>query len=328
MNEYLPLLLLLFLTFLSALCSGMETGIYALDRVRLQLRADDGRGRVRRLLAAAAKPASTVASLLFANNVVNYFAADAASRALDGLLPSTNVLLRQLLDTLLIAPFLFICSDLGPKDAFLRAPQRLMLLFEPFLTAVRIVGGLAIKPLLMIVDRIGRRDDDEDDGAAFDRAAIGRLFTEEAEVAALSPAQRRLAERVLRLRLARVDERMTPLDRVAFVPHDADAETVAHLGAAVGRSRLPVRSAGNEGFAGYVNVADAVAVTSAGGGRDADFIGRHLHDLPKIPLKANISSALVRFQRRRRPLMQVVTRDGRPAGILAASDLVDALFDP
>lgn len=326
MSDVAPVLILLGLTFLSALCSGMETGLYALDRVRLQLRAEDGDGRARRLLGAAAKPASTVASLLFANNVVNYFVADAASRALDGVLPPANVLVRQLVDTLLIAPFLFICGDLGPKDAFLRAPQRLMLLFEPFLTAVRVVGGFAIKPLLMIVERLGRRDDDG--VGALDRAAVGRLFNEEAEVAALSPSQRRLAERVLRLRLARVDERMTPLERVASVAHDADAETVASLGAAVGKSRLPVRAAGNGGFDGYVNVADAVAASEAGDGRTAGFVAQHRHELPKIPLKANISSALVRFQRRRRPLMEVVTRDGRTAGILAASDLVDALFDP
>jgi CBS domain containing-hemolysin-like protein len=326
MSFLLPLAALLALTFLSALCSGMETGLYALDRVRLQLRGEDGDGRARRLFAAAQRPAATVAALLVANNVVNYFVADAASRALDEVVTTRHVLVRQVVDTLLVAPFLFICGDLAPKDAFLRAPHRLMRRFEPFLTGVRLAGGVVLAPLLWLAEKL--RGGDDESGSDFDRAAIGRMFNEEAEVAALSPAQRRLAERVLRLRQSRVEERMTSLDRVAAVAAEATADAVAALGAKVGKSRLPVRASGEAAFVGYVNVADALAAVGEGDGERPGFAGRALHELPKIPLRATISSALVRFQRRRRPLMQVVTREGRAAGILAASDLVDALFDP
>ncbi|HYC78338.1 MAG TPA: CNNM domain-containing protein, partial [Planctomycetota bacterium] len=240
------------LMFLSSLCSGMETGFYALDRVRLQLRAEEGDGRARRLLVAAARPAVAVCALLLANNVVNYFVSDAASALLDGVAPSSGGVLRQVLDTLAVTPFLFVLGDLAPKDAFLRAPTRLMLRFEPFFRLILAAFGPAAAPFLWL----GRKIGGEGAGLAreetvFERAALGRLLTEEEEVAGLSPAQRDFAKRVLRLRTVRVADRMTPVKAVAAVRLDARASEIAALGAAVKRSRLPVWAPGGRIFAGY-----------------------------------------------------------------------------
>lgn len=327
MNAYAAVAALVAVSFLSALCSGMETGLYALDRIRLRIRAEEGDRRARRLLAAASAPAVSVSALLLANNVLNYFATDVASAALDHALPSMDVLSRQIADTLLLSPFLFVCCDLAPKDAFMRAPWRLMRLFEPFLTFVRGSCGTLVRPLLALFARFGRRD--ETKATDFlERAGLGRLLTEEQEIETLSPAQRRLAERVLRLRHVKVEERMTPIAGVVWVPADASAEAVAAAGLRCGKSRIPVRATPRGAFAGYVNVVDAVVAADAGEGDRPGFAGARLHELPFVARRSTVASALVRFQRRRRPLMQVLAAEGEPVGILAASDLVDALFDP
>jgi putative hemolysin len=316
---------LVLLTALSALCSGLETGLYGFDRVRIRLRAEEGDRRARRLLAAAARPAATVVSLLVANNIFNFFASTASSRLLELAAPGEGGLGRGLLDAALLTPFLFVFGELAPKTAFLRAPTRRMRRFEPALTLIRGVGAVIVAPVLALVERIGGAKDD-DGGSHFDRAAIGRLLTEEAEIAGLSPAQRRLAERVLRLRQAVVEERMTPLAQVVEAPASATAAEVVRLGAAAEKSRLPVRAPGAPSYLGSVSVTDAAIAAEESDA--AGYAAAHVHELPMIPARGEVASALARFQRRRKPLMQVVDRKGRAVGLLAASDLVNALFEP
>jgi putative hemolysin len=315
------------LTAMSALCSGLETGLYAVDRVRLQIRAEEGDRRARRLLAAAARPATTVAALLVANNIVNYFVSVSASSALDHVLPVSQDVVRRLVDTAVITPILFVFGDLGPKDAFLRRPTLLMRRYEPALTFVRSLGALVATPLLALAERFGGGRGGAHEASRFDRAAIGRLLSEEAEIAGLSPAQRRLATRVLQLRQARVEERMTPVSKVAEVSTDASAAEVVRVGVQARKSRLPVRAPGAAAYAGYVSVTDAAVVAGEDDEHAPGFAEARLHGLPRVLARTEVGKALVGFQRRRKPIMQVVDADGRATGLLAASDLVDALFE-
>jgi Mg2+/Co2+ transporter CorB len=56
----------------SALYSGMETGAYTLNRVRLQVLADRGQRRALTLRHLLDRPATLLATLLIGNNVTNY----------------------------------------------------------------------------------------------------------------------------------------------------------------------------------------------------------------------------------------------------------------
>jgi putative hemolysin len=319
-------LVVLFLA-LSALCSGMETGLYALDRLRARIRAEEGDARSARLLSAAARPVVAVTAILTANNIVNYFVSDSADAVLDRVMPTTDLLLRQLADALVVAPVLFVVAELGPKDAFLRAPNRLMRAFEPVLTTLIATLGLTLRPALAFFGRY-LKDEEGDATATLDRASLGRLLTETEDAASLSPSQRRLAERVLLLKHVRVEERMTPRAEVRCVAALATPKDAADIGRRFGKSRIPIVSIDGKTFEGYVNTVDAAALTEAEGAEDAATLERLAHRLPVISRKATVAAAMVGFQVKRKPLFQVVDGEGRTVGLLAASDLVDALFEP
>ena len=59
---------------LSALYSGLETGLYTVNKIRLDVRASSGIASANRLLALIDRPTRMLAVLLVCNNVANYLA--------------------------------------------------------------------------------------------------------------------------------------------------------------------------------------------------------------------------------------------------------------
>ncbi len=64
---------------LSALLSGMETGLYVLNKIRLDLRAEAGSRRARILRDLLSNPGDLLATLLLGNSIANYGATFAVS---------------------------------------------------------------------------------------------------------------------------------------------------------------------------------------------------------------------------------------------------------
>jgi putative hemolysin len=306
---------------LAALLAGMETGLYALERVRLEVSAEKGSRAAARLLRLVSSPATSLCALLLATSVAQYALAAVADRLVTLAAPGQGVVLRKLLDTALLGPVLFVLGDLVPKHVFLRAPSGLMMACQPLLSAVRTVFLPLAAPLVRLAGAAGAGATPAGPVSAFDRGGIRYLLTGEDEAGALTPSQRGLAERVLLLRGTRVQDRMVPLARTSAVALGATAREIVAEGARSGHSRLPVFDAGRTRFLGYVNVIDAA---TAEGPFD---LARSLHELPVFSCDLPVATALYRLQRAGRPIAAVMSPDGRTMlGIVAVSDIVSALF--
>nr|MBC8202132.1 DUF21 domain-containing protein [Planctomycetota bacterium] len=59
---------------LSALYSGLETGLYTINKIRLDVRALSNVASAKRLLEILDRPARMLAVLLVCNNIANYLA--------------------------------------------------------------------------------------------------------------------------------------------------------------------------------------------------------------------------------------------------------------
>ena len=149
------LLVMVLLLAVTALLAGLETGLYSLERVRLEVSAARGDRIARRLLAIVANPATTLCALLLATSIAHYALAHFADQIVDEVFHPAGELSKKILDTLLLGPVLFVLGDLVPKNVFMRAPGGLMRAFEPVLSVLRIV----FLPISLPLVRIAGKDD-------------------------------------------------------------------------------------------------------------------------------------------------------------------------
>ena len=110
---------------LSAFCSGVETGLYRVPRVRLVLDAVDGSRVARGLLWLTNHPGLFVSTLLVGNTVANYAVPIGIAWFVYELFdyddPRVNIAV-----SILITPILFIFCELLPKSLFHQIPNRLL----------------------------------------------------------------------------------------------------------------------------------------------------------------------------------------------------------
>ena len=111
----LPILLILGACALSAFCSGVETGLYRVPRVRLVLDAVDGSRVARGLLWLTNHPGLFVSTLLVGNTVANYAVPVGVAWLVLEIFgyddPRVNIAV-----SILSTPLLFIFCELLPKS--------------------------------------------------------------------------------------------------------------------------------------------------------------------------------------------------------------------
>jgi CBS domain containing-hemolysin-like protein len=316
----LALLLGVLCLALSAIFSGTETGLYSLERVRLQLRAAEGHSSSRHLLAVVRSPGHAVCTLLLGNTLVNFAVAACGGEVLRACAdPGLDDIELELLNTLYLVPLVFVFGELLPKNLFLRHPGALVPVVWPVYRIVEFLLYPLVRPLLLLLRKLDRGTPGGGD-SLLRREALAGVLTRDDEAERLSSAQRAIAERILDLRSRRIRELMIPWERVVAVAQGAGQEEILRAGAESGVSRILVRRGEPLGFSGYINVLDA-AFTEPGGFRLED----HLHHLPEVSSEAPLTEALGVLQRARRPLAQVRVSGG-PPGIVATADIVDLLL--
>lgn len=307
---------------LSATFSGMETGVYSLERVRLQIRAAAGDRRAARLLALVQDPTRAVCTILVVNNVVNYavamFCGDVVKHFAG---PGLGEIELELLNTLWVVPILFVFGEVVPKQLFLGHPVALTTRAWPLYRAGAALLRPVVSPLVALVRRLGA-------GEVSDRSLLARqgvvdLLTAGDEAESLHAVQRRMAESVLALRGVTVRDRMVPRERIASIPRHANRDEVLAVAGASGRSRLLVRSDDGEAFTGYINALDAAFAPA-----DRPFnVAESSFGMPSVDPDMPVLEALRVLQEAHGPVAQVV-EGKRAVGLLAQADVVGALLSP
>jgi CBS domain containing-hemolysin-like protein len=314
MSDLLFLAGLLLSTSASFYFSGIETGIYALNRVRLRIRKEDGRRRASRVHALVRRPQILISTILLGNHLANFAASFCSQEVVRRWFSLTE---PELLNTVLLTPFLFVFGEITPKNVFrLRAETLVYRASGPLAVAVRIFTplALAMRWLGRVSGALPRTSPSEDRMLGKDRLEV--LVREVAEDGVLTADQSRMVRNVMRLSARLVDDVKIPLEDADLVEEGFTREELLSASRPNGRTRLPVRLAGGEEFAGIVNVHDLLY-------RPDDEPGELVRPAPRIPGRYGVDRALRRLRAERAP-MGLVTGDGeRVTGIVTVKDLVE-----
>ncbi len=324
LSTWIPLMLLGFLG--SAYFSGVETGVYTLNRVRLHLldaRKVPAAVRLRRLVD---DPARLLAVLLVGNNAANYLGTFALAVLLEA--AGISGWWAILLNVGLVTPMLFVFGETLPKDLFAAHGDRLLYRLSGsirvFERLFSLTGGV---PLVNVFGRFALRLVGEGPGAEggagkeaavrHPRRQVQALVREGLGQGILTGEQSDLLERVFRAEGRTIGGEATPwADVITAGPGD----TVAVLRDRAGktsRSHLPIVNADGR-VTGWVDLFEVLRSDPAEGVKLAEL----RRSVPFLDPTVPVYEAIERFQKRRWTIAVVGSAE-RPLGVVTMKDLVE-----
>lgn len=304
----------------SAMYSGIETGAYSLNRVRLHLLAQQDNPPARTLDRLLHKPTSLLGTLLIGNNVSNYLGTFSLSILLGAM--GYGELAVIILNTVLVTPILFVFGETLPKDLFAAHADRLMYRLTPVLTWTRAVSvatgllptiGLFTEAVMRTLGQGGRMN------PFHPRRQVEVLVKEGVGYGLLSEEQSAIVQRVLALTDTRAADEMIPWQRVICVKRHDDPEMLWHLADRSAHRRFPVLDEKGR-VVGVASCIEAMLHERGHAPPIEQLMREPLWISPDTPLR----DALANLQQSRAAL--AIVGDGeKPQGVVTVKDLVEPI---
>lgn len=304
----------------SATFSGIETGVYTLNRVRLHLLAARGVPAALRLRPMIDRPTSLLSTLLIGNNTANYLGTFALAVLLER--AGVGVWQAVLLNVVIVTPALLIFGETLPKDLFAAHSDALLYRLAGFIRVSKsVLTWVGLVPVVSgfgsLIDR--RLGGAGDAAVVHPRRQVQALVREGAGHGVLSPEQSDLLERVFTAEGRQLRDEMVPWDRVETVRVDAALPELRAVAGGTARSRLPVVDAQGR-VCGVVDVFTVLTTEAP----DATTAEQLAGPAPTLEAGLSVYQAIAEFQKHRLGL--AVVRDGEePLGVVTMKDLVETL---
>jgi putative hemolysin len=304
-------------TGLSAVFSGMEIGLYTLNRVRLELRMGEGDQSARILGRLLSRPSHMLTVVLIGTNAANQLSAWSVSALLHG--AGYGPVEAIIIDTIILVPVLLIMAEVLPKDLFRAHGDRwCYTLARP----LRVVEGMllwtGVGPLVeWFGERVASLVGGSAAGEVTARQRMSDLLKEGVDAGVLSEEQTDLLDRAMNLRERLVRDEMVAWSAVHTLGVGATADD--RRAAIESRwSRLPVLDQQGQAI-GIVSVLDLDA--------NPDSPTSSLVRPPMFVPETMSADAALRMLRSHQAAIGIVQRaSGQTVGIVTIKDLIRPLF--
>ena len=314
---------------LGGLFSGAETGLYQLSRLRLRLGIEKKRLSFAVLGKVMRDSPGLLLSMLIGTNLANYLATSIVTLILLSKMEVEHT--AELLATLLIAPTLFVFSELVPKNIFFYRADSLMPCFAPILFAFhKFFTWSGVVPLLRFISRVLTRLG----GAPVTAKAavpdmrsyhIKAIFQETREEGFLSPVQADIINRIVSIPNVTIRSVMTPINKVEMAEGNCDKSALLDKLKKSAFTRLPVYDRWPANIVGFINIYEVL-----GPGQEFTDLRNFTKPIRKLAADTTVSDAISIMQKENQKIV-LVTRVGhlgreRPVGIVTMKDLVEELL--
>jgi len=308
---------------LSFLLSGMEAGVFALNRLRVRRLARTGNAQAQILHDFLEKPEKFLWTILVGNTLVNFLILGWVLTKLHIWFAGQTFLIITLFTVIVFVFYSFF--DLLPKMLFRAFPNRLCLSAA---NAVRLVH-LVLGPLVFMVEGISQfvlrwRGS---------RAFTGRLFGNREEMRAvmaeaaqaLTSEEHAMVNRVLDLQHFTVSQITIPLAKTFTLMAQTPLCDALKVAAEKNLSRLPVWESreGRKRIAGMLDVSALLFLDNLDPKKTT---GEFMSPALFLDDSTRLEIALRRMQRAGQRLAIVLGRDGGETGVVALEDILKLMF--
>jgi CBS domain containing-hemolysin-like protein len=302
---------------MAMLYAGMETGIYVLNKIRLDLRAEGGSRQARILRGLLRRPDHLLAVLLIGSSAATY----AATFAIRGLFTAAGCGEWSEWYSLATATLvLFVLGEAVPKNIFQHAAEKLVYrLAVPLKLSSAAFTACGLGPLVracssLVLRLVPKR-------ALQARAAqqgFAAIMAEGTASGVLTHFQSVMADRVMRVTQVTLADVMIPMDRVISAPRDIDIDSLKALIRDHNFSRLPLLDGAGQ-VSGVLDIHEVLL----GGDQDQP-VGKAVAPLV-LPADMSVTDAMYRMQRTHSVMAVTADAGGKHVGIVTIKDLVEEI---
>ena len=284
-------------TGLCALFSGLETGIYVVNKIRLDLRAEAGNRQGRTLRRMLRNPRELLAILLIGTSISTYAVAFAVTELFD-LTGHGNA--SDWYALAVVTPLLFILGDSVPKNVFRRLAESLTYRMSWLLPVAKVVfTATGVLPFVRGVTWLATRPLQGRKEVSEERLAS--IFAEGRASGVLTHMQTVMADRVMNIADVKLTQVMVPIGKVAAVTPRTTREELLRIVQQNNYSRLPVRDEAGA-VVGILDIYDVLADPNPAGSLPAEKMTEPF----ALPGNMTVTEALYLMQRSHK-MMAVVT---------------------
>jgi len=316
------------MALLAGFFAGSETGIYRLSRLRLRLNVE--RGKLLSILLAEVMRDSSglLLSLLVGTNLCHNVATSVITSVFLDVSPSEHV--AELYAALLMAPLLFISSELIPKNVFLHRADVLTSFAAPLLyVSHKAFTWCGVVPLLRLTSNlfarlIGSSASSRTMITSSQGYQVRAILHDTREEGLFSHVQTEIIDRIVNIPGLRLGAAMVPLSRVHVVAMRSDRSVLLNELRKHTFTRLLVWQDAPGNIVGFVNAYDVLAC-------DEEFtsLEEFLVPIRTLDVHTLVIDVIAMMRRERVELVLVTHRRGArdvPAGIVTMKDLVEELM--
>ena len=304
----------------SAFFSGVETGVYSLNRIRLHVFAHaqhSGAAVLERMLR---RPNRLLAALLVGNNIVNYVVSTSLGVLLDA--QGYRGWAQVGINAVILMPALLILGEIVPKDVFRGHADRLVYQFARPLAVWQWL--LTVTGIVPLIDRISRafepaEGEDLPMHMMHPRRLVTALIREGVGQGVISAYQSDMVDRVLELGQLRVRDVMIPWARAVAARADGPPEAIWKLADRAPHERVPLLESDGRAM-GFIEVDQVLEY-------DPDRcppLRELAQPLTEVAAGASCRAALLQLQRGRQAMAVVLDGD-RPIGLVTTKELVEPI---
>ena len=317
----LKIILLVISSVISFIFSGIQTGVYSINRSRIKLQGREGNKKAALLLNLQREPENFYLTVLLGNTIANGVFAIVMALMLKEI-PS-DLLFWSLF--LLCVFLLFTFCDLLPKKLFSRFPDKLSIAVARPFRAVQIT----LSPFVRLTQALFGNTL----AGAVGPPLANRLFKNREELKkqmedsddSLSDEERTMISQVLRLSERTLGQAAIPLNLSVTASADSPISSVVDLCRNHRIARVPIWKfgGGQRKVVGVVTLKTSLYREDYDGSKPA---GEYMQPALFLPADLKVEAALKRMQRSGQWLAIVTSESQKEAGIVSLQDILKVVF--
>lgn len=310
------IILAFFGIFGSAMCSGLEVGLYSVSRVFIRVRSVD-QPKAQSLSTQLENPAPVLTTLLVYNNIFNYLATLAITALLTATALSETLII--VIQAVCLTPILLIFAESIPKELFRSRANQLMVQLAPVIAVMRsTLTVIPVTPIITFIAAMASKLIGADlSGSIRDaRQHMADLIKHADDQ--ITPSQTQMIDRALQLNQIPVRLTMVPLNQVIKINASSTRQEALDATQQSSHSRYPVTDDQGK-FIGTIDTLDLYTSPD-------EQITNLIRPIARVKAMTPMRRALNEMNRTEARLA-IVTRKKHDVGLITRKDLLSTLID-